>query len=401
MHFMRAAIVAIAWMMLVCHSVRAADGNPIKVLVVLPEKLEPSKVYMMTDGELARGFTVPFAVIANSITLKRRSEELGQQLDTALQGYDRYDVIHRALVAKFAARSPGFELTQSRDVAKYLGDKGVAATAASEGFGYVLRIEDKFSGLSILNVATRTDDLAPFATLGFQLFDAKKRSRISKGNVSANGLQKKPFREAAGDREFFVSAYPSMADVLANQVVGTLFRTDVLHAMAKSVGRGAEVPQIASVMKKYERRFDYEFEPVKSWKHTKMNIKYANVLEPKSDLRYSMGLRFEVDLLIAEFGQAVSTLDEYVAIYLDRLADSGFDVTTFQEFKDINVPAEYRTYSLVTNAEGGRQIVLMRKLNDDMLEMVLVVFAKEFDTLYPAHRADIEQMIASAKLKVS
>lgn len=93
--------------------------------------------------------------------------------------------------------------------------------------------------------------------------------------------------------------------------------------------RGSRRRRAASVhgLKKNERRFDYEFKPAKNWKRTKMNTKYANLLEPKSDLRYAMGLRFDVDLLVPELGQAVASLDEYIPIYLTRLEDSGIDST--------------------------------------------------------------------------
>jgi hypothetical protein len=356
---------------------------------------------MMTDGELTRGLIIPFAAIANNVHLKKRSEELGAQLDATLQGYDRYEALHQALAKRFGQRSAGFELTQSRDFDKYVAKNGIGPAAATEGFGYVLVIEDKFSGMSILNVASKTDDLAPYTTIGYQVFETKKRSRISKGAASANGLQKMPFKEAIADKEFFTSAYPTLADNLANQIVGTLFRTDVLHAMAASAGRGDEVPQVSTVLKKNEKRFEYELTPAKNWKRTKMTVKYANLLEPKSDLRFAMGLRFDVDLLVPELGQAVTSIDEYIPIYLTRLADSGIDVSSFNEFTDIKVPAEYRVYSFLPNNDGGRQIVLLRKVGDDLLELILIVFTKDFQTLYPAHRADIEQMIADAKLKVN
>jgi hypothetical protein len=76
-------------------------------------------------------------------------------------------------------------------------------------------------------------------------------------------------------------------------------------------------------------------------------------------------------------------------------------IATFTEFKDISAPAGYRAFTFEQNKEGGRQVALMRLLNDDMIEVVWFVILKDFDTLYPKHRAEIEQMIASAKLKVS
>jgi len=387
---------------LVCGTANAAANGDVKILVVFPGQLAPSKVYMVTDGQLARGLLIPFAAIANNASLKKRSEELGGQLDATLAGYDRYDAIYQALVTRFQQRSSMFLLTKAQDSSKYVSEKGVTAAADADGFSYVIVIDDKFSGLSMLNaLATKTDDVAPLTTIGFQVYEAKKRSRLSKGNATSNGLTKKPFREAVIDKPFFTDAYPRVADNIANFLVGTLFQSDVLHAMAASVGRGAEVPQVSAILKKNEKRFSYDLKPVETWKRTKMTSKYANVLEPKSDLRFTMGLRFDIDLLIPEFGQQVSSVEEYLPAYLGRLAEAGVDVTTFQEFGDITAPADYRIFSLLPNNDGGRQIVLMRILNKDMIEVVTVLVLKDFDTLYPQHREAIEKMIAGAKLSVS
>jgi len=318
----------------------AAADSEVKILVIFPAQLEPSKVYMMTDGELTRGIIIPFAAIANSAHLKKRSTELGQQLDATLGGYDRYDAIFQALVARFKTRSPIFSLTQTRDTAQYVAGNSVAAAAGVQGYSYVVVIDDKFSGLSMFNsVATRTDDVGPLTTVGFQVFQTKKIARLAKGNATANGMTKKPFREAVNDKEFFVGAYPAIADNVANQLVGTLFKTDVLHAMADSVGRGAEVPQVSVVLKKHEKRFSYDLKPAEGWRKLKFNTKYANGVEPKNDLRLTMGVRFDVDLLVAEFGQKVSTVEDYIPMMLGRLEDSGVDTSNFAEFSDIKAPS--------------------------------------------------------------
>jgi hypothetical protein len=381
-------------------SAGAVGNDDVDILVVFPEKLAPSKVHMVTDGEATRGLLVPFGAIVNNINLRKRSEELGAELDTTLQGYDRYSTLFQALVARFKQRSAAFALTESRQPSQYLLDKGIAPAAGAQGYDYVIEIDDKFSGLSMLNIlATRTDDVAPVTMLAYQVYDVRKKERINKGLISANGLQKRPYREAVQDRELFVNTYGAIADNLANQLVGTLFRTDKLHAMAASVGRGNEVPEVSAVLKRFEKRFDYRFEVAKDWKRTPMNSKYVSVLEPRSDLRLTLGIRFEVDLLLPEFGQDVKTLDEYLSIWLGRVADMGLDTSTFVEFKDITVPDSYRAY-IMNLAGTGRQIVLLRLLNEDMIELVSVVFLKDFDTLYSPNRTRIEQMIAAARLQM-
>jgi len=381
----------------IASAVSDADAD---ILIVFPEKLAPSKVYFVTDGEITRGILIPFAAIANDIAFRKRSDEMGAQLDRTLAGYDRYATIYKELESRFKFRSPAFVTTDSRAPAIYLSDNGITPAAAKDGYDYVIAIEDKFSGLSMLTlVATRSDDLAPITTLGYKVYDARKRERIAKGLISANGLQKRHYNEALKDRELFVGSYDQMAYYLAEQLVGSLFRVDQLHTMAASVGRGDEVPQVAAVMKRFEKRFDYTLKTAPDWKQTRMNSKYVSVLEPKNDLRYSLGLRFEVDLLIPEFGQDVSTVDEYVDAWKLRLVDQGIDISSFAVFADIDAPDGFRAYSLDLPG-GGRQVSLLRLLNEDMLQLVSLIFTKDFATLYPQNRKKMEAMIAAAKLQV-
>lgn len=378
------------------------DRPAVNVLVVFPAVQAPSKVYFATDGEFTRGLLLPFAAIANSVVLQRRSDELGAELDGALQGYDRYEVLSIALQAAFAQRSTMFEVTKTTDTATYLSGKGPSDSAREQGYEYVMVIEDVFSGLSMLNtLATRSDDVAPMATIRYSLYDAKRKKQVTSATASANGMTKKHIREATKDRDLFVSAYPEMAKTIALQVVGTLFRTDVLNAMAEAVKRGDEVPKVSAVLKKYERRFSYEIDPIEGWKRVKMTSPYVHVVEPRTDLRYQMGLRFEVDLLVPEFGQDVESVEAYLVQMTQRLADVGVDVSTLSEFSDLSMPDGYKVYSYAVNKDGGRNIVALRIRNEDMIEVVTVVVLKDFDALYPKHRGEIERNIAGAKLEVS
>jgi len=393
-------LVASLLILLASNVAHAVSDTDVDIMIVFPEKLAPSHVVMVTDGELARGLLIPFAAIANNINLKKRSEELGAQLDQTLDGYDRYATIFKSLESRFKSRSAAFVPVELRVSSTPASEKAIPITAGKQGYDYVIVIEDKFSGLSMLNqLSTQTDDVAPMTTLAYRVYDTRKRERIAKGLVSSNGLQKRPYKEAIKDRELFVGAYERIANHMAEQLVGTLFREDKLHAMAASVGRGDEVPQVSAVMKRFEKRFDFTLKTAPDWKFTKMNSKYTNVLEPKNDLRFSLGLRFEVDLLIPEFGQDVSTVDEYVLAWKLRIVDQGIDASSFGEFADIDAPEGFRAYSLDLPG-GGKQISLIKILNEDMLEMVSLVFSKDFATLYPQNRKKMESMIAAAKLEV-
>lgn len=379
-----------------------ASGPQVKVLVVFPAVQAPTKVYFATDGEFTRGMLIPFAAIANNINLRKRSTELGGQLDATIEGYDRYQILHEVLQKSFQQRSSMFALTKTTEESRYLDKDKPNDKAAADGHAYVLVIEDTFTGLSMLNLlSTRSDDVAPAMTIRFKLFDAKSKKLLNKAYASSNGMVKKHISLAPKDRELFVSAYPEISRIIATQVVGTLFRTDVLNQMAISVNRGSEVPKVSAILKRNEKRFSYKLAPIEGWKRLKMNSPYVQVLEPKSDLRYQMGIRFDVDLLIPEFGQDVDTVEAYLVPMSERLADSGIDISTLEPFSDITIPDGYKIYSYANNKEGGRTIIALRVIDGDMIEIVMVVITKDFDVHYPQYRSEIEKNIANTSLKVN
>ena len=155
----------------------AVSNTDVDILIVFPHDLAPSGVYMVTDGEVARGMLVPFAAIANVISIRKRSQEFGAQLDRTLNGFDRYSKIFNSLESRFRSRSPLFVAAASREPGKYASEKDITPAAATQGYDYVIVIEDKFSGLSMLNqLATKTDDVAPMTTLAYRVYDARKRS---------------------------------------------------------------------------------------------------------------------------------------------------------------------------------------------------------------------------------
>lgn len=376
------------------------DARNVSVLAVFPAEQSPSHVHYTSDGEAARGLLIPFGSLVSAHNQSKRSAELGAKLDTALGDYDRHQVLLEAIQKAFEQKSAMYVIHKTTDTAGFMDGKKPNARAHAEGHRYVLVLEEVFSGLSMLHLlATRTDDVAPLATFRYSVYDASNIKLLAKGVASGNGMTKKHISEAPQDRELFVSAYPEIAKGVALQIMGNLFRADVLHSMAASVGRGDEVPQVSLLMKKYERRFKYTLAPEKGWKRVKMNTPYANVLEPKSDLKYQLGIRFEIDLLVPELGQDVDSVEGYMVPWGERVAEAGVDMATLGVFSDITLPG-YSVYSFATNTEGGRNISALRILSPDMIEVVTVIFTKDFDALYPLHRAAIERNIVGAQVQI-
>jgi hypothetical protein len=233
----------------------------------------------------------------------------------------------------------------------------------------------------------------------YRMFRVRESSGVMlSGDVTANGIEKRYYKEAVRDRAFFTDAWPNVSLSLARFLVGHLYRTDKLHYMAESVGRGDEIPAIEKVLASYAKKFKFDLDPVQGWRETKIGTPYARVLEPVGPERNIYGLRFDVDLLVPEFGQDVHSVEEYLQVCTRNLAKHP-EFGAVHKFDDITAPG-FESYVVDRTTAGGRDVLLFRKLDEDLMELVTLVFLKDFDTLYPQQRKRMESMIGSGGVKL-
>jgi hypothetical protein len=389
--------IAAAWLLaaFLAASASAQDATrPVKILAIVPPSSTALTVALVTPGDGVRGmiFTGILPALINQSVVQKRNAPLSGQLRDTLAGYDLSQPIIDGLAKSFADRNAMFEVTGTTERGKYLTEKYLP-TGAAEGFDFLLVVEPTFVGLGMAsNLFSHALEMAPVLTVKFRTIRvAGKREQLIRGSAHAYGLDHLPYKEAIASRELFTSLWPSVALAAANYITGTLNRTDTLHAMAESVGRGAEVPAIKEVLKRYERSFAWDLRPLKDWRETRFDTNFVRVLEPKSDLRATLGLRFEVDILVKEFGQDRVQLDEYIRVFDLRRMDELDDPNPLVPFDDIDAPG-YEKYAYDV-AGGGRVVTLFRMLDERRVEVLRVVILKDFASLYPQHRAAAEQMI--------
>jgi hypothetical protein len=407
-HFSRALTTSLVLACCVLPSAARADdvAKPrVRVLAILPPADSPLSVVFITDGEYTRGAVVggPLMALINRATVKARNEPLAAELNATVEGYDRNAPLADALRKAFAERGDVFDITATTDRAHYFDDEGtghLTAAAAAEGLNYVLVLDPHFAGLWMATQGyTSTDDLAPSMSAKYRMFRVREPSGVVlSGDVTANGSEKRYYKEAVRDRAFFIDTWPSVSMRVARSIVGNLYRTDKLHFMAGSVGRGDEVPPMRNLFARYAKKFKFVLDPMQDWRETKMATPYGHVLEPVGPERKIYSMRFEVDLLLPELGQDVHSVADYLPVVARNLAEHP-EFSPLRKFDDISAPG-FESYAVDRTTAGGRDVLLFRKLDDDMMEVVTLVFLKDFDTLYPTQRKRMERMIGSGGIEL-
>jgi hypothetical protein len=379
----------------------AGEGQrQVRILAVLPPDDAPLRVAFVTDGEYTRGIVFAGLVMAliNSATVKHRNEPLEAQLRLTLAGFERSPPLADAVKRSFAKFAGVFDVATTTERGRYLDENGLTQVAAGEGYDYLLAMDGEFSGLWMGGAYTRTDDLTPALTIRYRMLRVSDAGLVLKGVVTGYGIERRPYKEAVLDREFFVKVWPQVCAAIAGRITGDLNRNDKLHWMAARVDRGDEVPAIGTLLKKYENSFKFELTPVKGWRLTRLDTKYARVLEPADETNRIFGLRFDVDLLVPEFGQDVRTVEEYIAAYGLRRSEMLPNSSPLEKWDGLAAPG-FEVYRSSTG-DGGDNIVMFRKFGDLHMEVVNAVFLREFDKYYPLNRGKIEAMIASSEIRL-
>ncbi|MEJ0085559.1 MAG: hypothetical protein WDO72_07750 [Pseudomonadota bacterium] len=380
----------------------AAGKRQVRVLAILPTEDEPLRIALVTDGEYARQVLVGGLIMAliNGAVQKSRNAPLEAQLHETLAGFERTPALADAIGKSFTKRSKVFDVTTTTDRARYVDarktDK-LTPAAAADGFDYVLVMDSEFVGLWMAGVYTTTDELTPAQTIRYRMFRVREPSGVVLRNlVTGYGLGREHYKQAVLDRDFYTRHWPQVCASIADFITGDLNRNDKLHFMAASVGRGDEAPAIGTLLKKYEKTFRWDLTPAHGWRETTLDTKYARVLEPNDSSNKVIGVRFEVDLLAPELGQDRSSLEEYVPIAAQRRAEMYPDLSPLEKFDGITAHG-FDKY-LQRGPNGAGYVLLFRKLDELHMQVVNVVFLRDFDKLFPPNRRKIELMIATGKI---
>ena len=395
---LRLILVVLLTLNLPLHAL-AKEPKQVQILTLVHEANSPLKVNLTTDGDMARSF-IPIGGFFTNAASANRNKKYAQSLTDAIGEFDRLAVIQQSIESVIEDNYPVFDVVFPKVSQDFFKGKKFNYKKA-KGYRYVLSITEVFSGLSMTTIATKTDSVAVMSGVKWELYDIKKKKRLKKGRMYANSLDVMSIREAIDNPEFFTDNYPSVVIKELSFSIGELYRANILNQMAKTVGRGKEVLPFGDVLKPYEKRFKYRFTPPKGWKNTKMNSKFVHVIEPKNDDRMKMGVHFGLDLLISELGQDVGKVSDYIPVMLNRLEAAQYDVSTFKSVQGPVLSRRYEAYEISRPGGQGKELYLIRLVDDTFLEVFTLVFVADADRLYQMYEKDIISIIDGRKLTIN
>ena len=374
----------------ICSTVNAQEHIPLLVIVDTSTELS---VDYRSGGKLARNLLLLGSILDVAIDQSTKSKH-SQILQKAVGVHDRNPIITKSVVGAFSIQ-PYFKITIAPSNNGYgTVKKPLIGKIGSAGFLHVLTVEEESSGLI---TAWKMSTLSATTRLSYKLIDTGSDKILAKDRINGFARPQYTFEEATTNPDLFFQDYPQAVTAAASRIVGDLRKNGLLHQIAKQYGLGDKVPDTASILRQYERRFSYKFKNPKGWKTFDMQTKYVTVLAPVKDKDH-YGLNISFDLLLEAFGQKVDTVEAYALIILKRLQDLGFKVIP-DKFPGFELNDDFQQYTIEKKATGAIHIKLFKQLDENFIVIYTVVITKRFDELFAKHKAGVEAIINTARIK--
>lgn len=334
-------------------------------------------------------------LIESKISSSEQSKE-SLALQQTVGQVDRRPIFEAGIAAIFKTTSPHFEAVAPDDPSLYAAGKEIDFNKArADGYPYVLAVREDFAGMAT-QWAWGTLSVGSFVQ--YKLTDTATGKALASGKTNAFGTEKYSFDRATTDRSVFVTDYPKVLTQELMNIHGELFKQGMYHTMAESQGLGKEVPDLAALVGKYEKLFDYEFVLPKNWHQVATATKYGVVLEPMNADRAKFGVSFQVDLLVEEFGQKVTDLDDYIRIVFARWRDQGYAVDTANPFDALTLNPPYTGFLIDRPKGTGKEAILFRRLDDPFVVSYHIIFLEDYDGYIKKYGRDLEMLINQARI---
>lgn len=370
------------------------------MLVVIQGTRDGLQAYYFskTAGQVGSIFGLVGAVAASGQAVRK-----GPRLNGVVGQYDRGAVLERAFEQAVTAKYPVLDIDARVDsVPAGAEKKALMKQAEADGFRYLIVFEDKFSGVHTIDAFARDDTVAVLLQGEFQIFDLEGGKSMLKVPVSSYSSERQALESAVENPAFFIGQYPGVADRLAVGVFSELYRVDLLHKMAETVGRGDEVPAFSTVLAKYAPPVRISVEPPRKWRVGGLKSPYGRSVEPSGDLNARLAVIFEVDLLVPELGLKADSMEEYMAIVAGRMSNAGFDASTLVPYEGIIQPGleGYSAYAIRRQMGDGGNIIFVKRLDDTYTALISVVTTDKLDWLTEQHKAAIEAAIRGGTISI-
>ena len=168
--------------------------------------------------------------------------------------------------------------------------------------------------------------------------------------------------------------------------------------MAQTAGFDV-APPIIEVLQEYEKKFHYSIKTPKGWNTVDMGTKYTTVLAPKNKDREKFGLRFDVDLLLEEFGQDVDDLEAYVALFRNKVLNLGYKVDNDTK-SELTLPDGSLELILIRADNIGKEQVIFSLYGEDFVGIFSVVILEDYEGYVKKYQDEIENSFASIDFRL-
>ena len=364
----------------------------IPILVIVDTQVELSVDYR-TGAKLARNLILLGSLLDSYLDASSASRH-SKKLREIVGELDRSPIIENGFAGGFTTQ-PYFKATLTGSGDAYgTAKKPNFSKIKKAGFTHVLTVKEERAGLIS---AWEMSTLSAFSTLAYKLFDTESGKDLVKDKVNGFAGPKYSYDEATTQSNLFLQDYPHALGAAIGRIIGDLRKNGFLSLIAQQHGLGDKVPDTAKILSDYERRFSYKFKEPKGWYTTDMNTEYVTVLSPTKDAAF-YGLNITFDLLLDVFDQRVNSVEEYALIFLNRAKAGGFQVVedTFSEFE---LGDGFTRYTIKQKDSGIINVLLFKKLDENFIVIYSVIITQNFDTLFAKHKAGIESIINTAKIR--
>ena len=178
------------------------------------------------------------------------------------------------------------------------------------------------NGLATPSAEANWGKLTATTYLEIRGFQKSTKATLFQEALDGIGPVRADIEKAISDTDQFAEDFSIAADTAAYKLIWRMAGRNYLYLLAKDTPLAKEFPSIQSYLADMEDSFKYKPIKFKKWRRVKTGIAYKFITEPKKDAK-NFGIVTEVDLLAKELGQDFDNINDYVSMYMGRLATQG------------------------------------------------------------------------------
>ena len=378
------------------HATATTSPPPEKVkLLVVIDTSEPLVVDYRTTGNTIRSVLMVGGLLDIFISDLRESGH-SKKLRETIGEFDRFPIVKAGVEGAFRQLMPYFDVTVTSDATLIKGKMRLDFDEVQNNtYDYALVLKEAFAGmLSVWRLST----LSAASTLRYELYDLAEKKSMIKGAINGWSPTIHDFDEGVSNRTAFMVEYAVAEGNAISVIYGQLNKGGHLHTMATKVGLGEFVPAIHKLLETYTKTFDLRLDAPRGWYEVDSGSKYSKILAPKNKDKALFAVRYDVDLLIKEFGQNVDDLESYVNIFTDKVLNMGY---TRDSLAATGLKLNDQSITIIFNRpdKAGKEVVIFNRFSPLHAGIFTVVCLADYEGFMAKYENDVKLALAGVKVQ--